>query len=287
MHSCNISFEFFPPKTDDGLKNLLQTAQTLATTKPEFFSVTFGAAGSAQKQTPTTVFNIQTHTSVPTAPHISCVAATKEIIQNLLLQYINQGISRLVVLRGDKPIDAQSDRDHFHYASALVRFIRETTGDHFHISVACYPEFHPQTTHLKRALFHFKEKVDAGANAAITQYFYNADAYFRFIDNCEKMHIAIPITPGIMPILNYEKLVSFSKTCGAEIPRWLLYRLETYQNDPIAFQKLSEEVVMQLCDRLLRGGAPGLHFYTLNKAEASLRLSKAGIPAINAALWDR
>ncbi|HLD84583.1 MAG TPA: methylenetetrahydrofolate reductase [NAD(P)H] [Coxiellaceae bacterium] len=272
MSDVELSFEFFPPKTETGMQHLLQTAQTLADINPRFFSVTFGAAGSAQTHTPSTVFKIQEHTHVSTTPHISCVAATKAMTKALLMQYINNGISRLVVLRGDIPKDAKPEENHFQFASELVQFIRHETGNHFHISVACYPEFHPETTDVKRAIFHFKEKIDAGANAAITQYFYNADAYCTYRDACEKNNIHVPIIPGIMPILNYEKLVAFSKACGAEIPRWLLYRLESYQGDALSFEKFAEEVVHNLCEKLITQGAPGLHFYTLNKAEASLRI---------------
>src|SRR3990167_7421297 len=239
MTTLEISFEFFPPKTDTGMTNLLQAATTLASINPNFFSVTFGAAGSAQTHTPNTVFKVQEHTSVPTAPHISCVAATKEMIKALLEKYIQNNIMRLVVLRGDMPSDTPEATHHFQYAAELLQFIRQETGNHFTLSVACYPEFHPQTTDHKRALFHFKEKVDAGANNAIT---------------------------------NYEKLVLFSKTCGAEIPRWLLYRLESYQHDAKSFEQFSEEVVMQLCEKLIAGGAPGLHFYSLNKAEPSINI---------------
>lgn len=273
MPSPQISFEFFPPKTEIGITHLLSAAQSLATIDPAFFSVTFGAAGSVQNNTADTVFKINQHTGVPTAPHISCVAAEKESIKNLLNHYINNGISRLVVLRGDTPAEAITlQKKYFHYAAELVQFIRQETGDHFRIEVACYPEFHPQTTDHKRELFYFKEKIDAGANAAITQYFYNADAYFRFIDSCEKINITIPITPGIMPITNYEKLVSFSKACGAEIPRWLNFRLHDFQDDIAELQVFGEEVVAHLCEKLLAGGAPGLHFYTLNKAESSMNI---------------
>ncbi|MCX7120414.1 MAG: methylenetetrahydrofolate reductase [NAD(P)H], partial [Gammaproteobacteria bacterium] len=272
--STDISFEFFPPKTDAGMNNLLQTAKTLADIKPGCFSVTFGAAGSAQTHTPDTVFKIQEHTAIPTTPHISCVAATKEMTEDLLEKYISNNITRLVVLRGDIPSDEKTGVHHFQFASELVAFIRQKTGDHFHISVACYPEYHPQTTNHQRALMHFKEKIDAGANNAITQYFYNADAYFRLRDSCRKLNIHTPLIPGIMPIVNYEKLVSFSNACGAEIPRWLLYRLESFQHDAKSFEKFSEEVVSHLCEKLTSGGAPGLHFYTLNKAEPSIAILK-------------
>lgn len=268
----HISFEFFPPKTESGMDNLLVTAKSLAPINPSFFSVTFGAGGSAQTHTQDTVLKITQHTAIRTAAHISCVAE-KERIKNLLHFYVDQGISRLVVLRGDLPAGLNvSPTTHFRYASELIDFIRTETQDYFHIDVACHPEFHPETTDTKKALFYFKEKINAGANSAITQYFYNPDAYFRFRDSCEKIGIHIPITPGIMPITNYEKLVSFSKACGAEIPRWLHLRLENFREDINALQHFGEEVVTALCEKLLENGAPGLHFYSLNKAEPSMKI---------------
>lgn len=272
MKNSLLSFEFFPPKTEAGVQALLETAQSLVAIRPDFFSVTFGAAGSAQTHTPDTVFQIKKQTGIPTAPHISCVAAKKESVKNLLDRYIQQGISRLVVLRGDTPENTTASSEHFHYASELVQFIRNETGRYFDIIVACYPEFHPQTTDVKRALFHLKEKMDAGANSMITQYFYNPDAYFRFREDCEKFHITAPITPGIMPILNYEKLMSFSNACGAEIPRWLKFRLQSYQHDVASMDAFCEDMISDLCEKLLSGGAPGLHFYTLNKAKLSLKI---------------
>ncbi|EKD77943.1 MAG: hypothetical protein ACD_42C00109G0005 [uncultured bacterium] len=274
MSSPHLSFEFFPPKTTAGINALLQTAGMLTAINPSYFSVTFGAAGSAQTHTPDTVFKIKKHTRIQTAPHISCVAAEKENIKNLLDRYIQKDISRLVVLRGDAPANTTIPSTHFQHASELVQFIREQTGNHFHIDVACYPEFHPQTTDVKRALFHLKEKMDAGANSMITQYFYNPDAYFRFRDDCEKFHITAPITPGIMPIIHYEKLVSFSNACGAEIPRWLKFRLENYKNDIISLHTFCDDVLTDLCEKLLSGGASGLHFYTLNKSEYCLNILK-------------
>jgi len=272
MSSPQISFEFFPPKTEIGMNNLLATAKSLSTIQPAFFSVTFGAGGSAQTHTPTTVLKINQHTAIQTAPHISCFAE-KETIKNLLDLYIDQGITRLVVLRGDFPAGLNtSPSTHFHYATELVAFIRKQTQDHFHIDVACHPEFHSETTDIKKALFYFKEKIDAGANSAITQYFYNPDAYFRFRDGCEKIGVHAPITPGIMPITNYEKLVSFSAACGAEIPRWLDLRLQNFREDIIGLQNFGEDVITTLCEKLLKNDAPGLHFYSLNKAEPSMKI---------------
>lgn len=272
MSSSPISFEFFPPKTDIGMNNLLATTKLLTTIQPDFFSVTFGAAGSAQTYTSNTVLQIKQHTSIQTTPHISCVA-DKETIKNLLNLYIDEGISRLIVLRGDLPAGLNtSSSTHFRYAAELVAYIRKETQHYFHIDVACHPEFHPETTDPKKALFYFKEKIDAGANSAITQYFYNTDAYFRFRDNCEKIGIHIPITPGIMPITDYKKLVSFSAACGAEIPRWLNLRLQYFQEDNLSLQNFAEDVVTTLCEKLIENGAPGLHFYSLNKAEPSVRI---------------
>ncbi len=276
MELPHISFEFFPPKSEAGLSHLLDTAEKLAAFNPAYFSVTFGAAGSAQANTAETVLAVNKKTGIQTAPHISCVAADKANIKNLLELYISNNINKLVVLRGDLPANSISGvistDSHFKYAFELIRYIRELSQDHFHISVACYPEFHPETTDYKHALFHFKEKVDAGANSAITQYFYNADAYFKFMESCQKLNIHIPVTPGIMPITNYEKLMQFSKACGAEIPRWLLYRLESYKNDLVSIQSFGEEVVSHLCEQLIAGGAPGLHFYTLNKPDACIHI---------------
>lgn len=267
-----FSFEFFPPKTENGMAQLLQTAATLAKTNPAYFSVTFGAGGSTQTQTPDTVLKIKTRTPVALSPHISCVGAEKNVIKKLLGYYQENGISRLVVLRGDAPLNEKTRNTHFQYASELIQFIRAETGSHFNIAVGCYPEFHPNTTHVRQELFYLKEKIDAGADTMITQYFYNADAFFRFRDDCEKFHIHAPIIPGIMPIVNYEKLLAFSNACGAEIPRWLKFRLETYQHDPAVLQAYCDEVVSRLCEKLLQGGAHELHFYTLNKADSSVRI---------------
>ena len=259
-----ISFEFFPPKTEEGVLKLRETRKQLALLNPKFFSVTFGAGGSTRDRTMDAVLEIQAE-GFEAAPHISGISSSKAEILSLLKTYQSHGIRRLVVLRGDLPSGEVSSGD-FAYASQLVAFIREQTGDWFQIEVAAYPETHPEARSAANDLKHFKTKVDAGANAAITQYFYNADAYFQFVDQCQRMGIEIPIVPGVMPIYNYTQLARFSNVCGAEIPRWLRLRLEDYGDDMASLRALGLDVVTELCEKLLAGGAPGLHFYTLNQS---------------------
>jgi len=259
-----ISFEFFPPKTAEGIAKLRETRKQLAGLQPKFFSVTFGAGGSTRDRTLETVLEIQNE-GFEAAPHISCISSSKEEIIALLNEYQGHGIRRLVVLRGDLPSGEVSTGD-FRHANELVTFIRAQTRDAFQIEVAAYPEFHPESRSPASDLKHFKSKVDAGANAAITQYFYNADAYFQFMDQCTAMGISIPIVPGIMPIYNITQLSRFSDVCGAEIPRWLRLRLQDYGDDIASLRALGLDVVTELCEKLLAGGAPGLHFYTLNQA---------------------
>lgn len=259
-----ISFEFFPPKTEEGVLKLRETRKQLALLNPKFFSVTFGAGGSTRDRTMDAVLEIQAE-GFEAAPHISGISSSKEEILSLLNTYKSHGIRRLVVLRGDLPSGEVSSGD-FSYASQLVAFIREQTGDWFQIEVAAYPETHPEARSAAADLKHFKTKVDAGANAAITQYFYNADAYFQFVDQCQKLGIEIPIVPGVMPIYNYTQLARFSNVCGAEIPRWLRLRLEDYGDDMASLRALGLDVVTELCEKLLVGAAPGLHFYTLNQS---------------------
>ncbi|OGV77204.1 MAG: methylenetetrahydrofolate reductase [NAD(P)H] [Methylotenera sp. RIFCSPLOWO2_02_FULL_45_14] len=259
-----LSFEFFPPKTTEGMDKLRETRSQLAKFNPEFFSVTFGAGGSTRDRTMDTVLEIQ-HEGFQAAPHISCISSSKAEIRDLLLAYQAQGIKRLVALRGDIPSGEVSAGD-FRYASELVQFIRAETGNHFHIEVAAYPEFHPEARTPAADLQNLKRKVDAGANSAITQYFYNADAYFRFVEQCDALGITIPIVPGIMPIYNITQLARFSSICGAEIPRWLKMRLEEYGDDMTSLRAFGVDVVSELCDTLLAWGAPSLHFYTLNQA---------------------
>jgi methylenetetrahydrofolate reductase (NADPH) len=259
-----LSFEFFPPKTADGIANLRETRAQLAKFNPEFFSVTFGAGGSTTDRTRETVFEIQVE-GYQAAPHISCISSSKDEIRELLTAYKAKGIKRLVALRGDVPSGEVSVGD-FKYAAELVKFIRKETNGWFHLEVAAYPEFHPEALSAAKDMANFKRKVEAGANSAITQYFYNADAYFRFVDNCRKDGIDLPIVPGVMPIYNYTQLARFSDICGAEIPRWLRLRLEAFADDMPSLRALGVDVVSELCERLLAGGAPSLHFYTLNQA---------------------
>lgn len=273
QRKLTVSCEFFPPRTDAGFIKLREVREQLKALNPEFFSVTFGAGGSTQARTVETVVDIQV-SGTPAAPHLSCVASTEDSIEQLLNEYIKNGISRIVALRGDTPSGWMGRLGEFAYASELVEFIRRKTGNHFYIEVAAYPEFHPQARSATTDLEYFKQKVEAGANGAITQYFYNADAYFRLVDNCAARGVTIPIVPGIMPISNYEQLIRFSGTCGAEVPRWLQHLLKDVQDDPIALQNLGLDVVTALCERLIAGGAPGLHFYTLNQSKLPLELGQ-------------
>lgn len=272
--SRSFSFEFFPPRNTEGRAALRETTQRLARLDPAFFSVTFGAGGSTREGTYETVKEIQRQ-GLNAAPHISCVASAREGINELLHAYIALGIRRLVALRGDQAKDAKPAARAFAHPDELIAFIRAETGDHFHIEVAAYPEFHPESPTPELDLANFKRKVDAGANSAITQYFYNADAYLRYVDACETMGVNIPIVPGVMPITNYKQLARFSDGCGAEIPRWIRKRLEAFGSDLDSLRAFGLDVTTQLCERLLRAGAPGLHFYTLNRAEPTC------------AIWDR
>ena len=259
-----LSFEFFPPKTADGIANLRETRRLLSSYNPEFFSVTFGAGGSTTDRTKDTVFDIQAD-GYQAAPHISCISSSREEIKALLSAYQAKGIKRLVTLRGDVPSGEVSVGD-FKYANELVTFIREHSGDWFHLDIAAYPEFHPEATSAAKDIANFKRKVEAGANSAITQYFYNADAYYRFVESCTATGITLPIVPGIMPIYNFTQLARFSGVCGAEIPRWLRLRLEAYADDLPSLRALGIDVVSKLCDDLLAWGVPSLHFYTLNQS---------------------
>ena len=267
-----FSCEFFPPKTEKGLEKLLNTSSILKTElNPEFFSVTFGAGGSTRDRTFQSVTDIVAHTGVPTAPHLSCIGSTKQEINEILSRYKEQGINRLVALRGDMP-SGMVTAGELHHANELVSFIRETTGDHFHIEVAAYPEFHPTSESPKKDLEFFKKKVEAGANSAITQYFFNPDAYYQFVDDCELMGVEIPIIPGIMPITNFTNLARFSDACGTEIPRWIRKRLEDFHDDVDSLKAFGADVVTDMCQRLLDNGAPGLHFYSMNQTEATLAI---------------
>jgi methylenetetrahydrofolate reductase (NADPH) len=258
------SFEFFPPKTAEGMEKLRAVWKQLGQLKPRFFSVTYGAGGSTRERTLGSVLEIIA-AGHAAAPHISCIGATRADIDSTLDLYRSKGIRHTVALRGDLPSGAASAGE-LRYASELVAHIRKTTGDHFHIEVACYPECHPQARSPQDDVRNFKRKLDAGANSAITQYFYNADAYFRFIDECEALGIAIPIVPGVMPIGNFSQLARFSDACGTEIPRWLRLKMQGYGDDAASIRSFGLDVVTELCDRLLSQGAPGLHFYTMNQA---------------------
>jgi len=259
-----FSMEFFPPKTPEGADKLRETRRQLAQLKPKFFSVTFGAGGSTRDRTLETVLEIKGE-GLDAAPHLSCIGSTVENIREILQTYKDSGIRHIVALRGDLP-SGVADPGEFRYANELVAFIRKETGDWFEIEVAAYPEMHPQARNYREDVLNFKRKVDAGADAAITQYFFNADAYFHFRDECQSLGIDIPIVPGIMPISNYGQLARFSAMCGAEIPRWLAKKLESYYDDSASIKAFALDFVTQLCDRLLSQEAPGLHFYTLNQA---------------------
>lgn len=265
-----FSCEFFPPKTEKGAEKLRTTLSELAELNPAYFSVTFGAGGSTQEGTYDTVKEIQ-EKGYSAAPHLSCIGSTQENIRGLLNQYIAIGVKRIVALRGDMP-SGMRETGEFRYANELVEFIRSETGDHFHIEVAAYPEMHPQAPNMQTDVENFARKVKAGANAAITQYFYNTDAYFRFIDDCEKLNVDLPIIPGIMPITNHSNLKRFSDMCGAEIPRWITKRLDGYGDDKDSIIAFGEEVVTELCQKLLDNGAPGLHFYSMNQTGPTQKL---------------
>jgi methylenetetrahydrofolate reductase (NADPH) len=265
-----LSFEFFPTKTDAGHEKLMGVARQLAAYKPDFFSCTYGAGGSTRDRTLNTVLQLENEVNVPAAPHLSCVGDSKQDLRGLLDQYRSAGIKRIVALRGDLPSGMGMSSGELRHANDLVEFIRAETGDHFHIEVAAYPEMHPQARNFEDDLVNFARKANAGASSAITQYFFNADSYFYFVERVQKLGVNIPIVPGIMPITNYSKLARFSDACGAEIPRWVRKQLEAYGDDVKSIQAFGEEVITQMCERLLQGGAPGLHFYTLNQAEPSL-----------------
>ncbi|VFM99973.1 MAG: 5,10-methylenetetrahydrofolate reductase (NAD(P)) [Candidatus Kentron sp. G] len=274
-----FSFEFFPPKTPNGQNNLRATRQRLADLHPHFFSVTFGAGGSTQSGTLETVIETQRETGIQTAPHISCIGSTRDKIRQILDSYLDAGIGRLVALRGDLPA-GMTEAGEFRYANELVEFIRAETSDAFHIEVAAYPEVHPEAPSAEADLENFKRKVQAGANSAITQYFYDVDAYVGFVENCQRIGVQIPIIPGIMPITNYASLANFSERCGAKIPQRLAGRLEGFGDDLAGLQTYGIDVVTELCRRLLEAGAPGLHFYALNRAEPSVTIWKnLGLPS--------
>ncbi|WP_281645282.1 methylenetetrahydrofolate reductase [NAD(P)H] [Parendozoicomonas sp. Alg238-R29] len=270
-----ISFEFFPTQTEIGAEKLQVQAQQLAVSNPEFYSVTYGAGGSTRGRTRGTLLATRETTAQPVMPHLACLGHSKEEVLYILKDYQSLGINRIIALRGDLPSGmGRLDNAEFQYASELIAFIREATGDHFHIETAAYPEVHPQARSMDSDLDNFRRKVDAGANSAITQYFFNPDSYFYFMDRIAAMGIDVPVVPGIMPITNYMKLARFSDACGAELPRWLRKQLEAYGDDSASIRQFGEETVSRMCEKLIAFGVPSLHFYTLNQAAPSLAIVK-------------
>jgi methylenetetrahydrofolate reductase (NADPH) len=270
--SIELSIEFFPPQTDEGMAKLCATRDELAVLKPSFFSVTYGAGGSTRERTYAAVMEIH-NAGLPVAPHLSCIGSTREGIRSLLDLYSERNIKRLVALRGDLP-SGMADAGEFRYANELVEFIRAETGDRFHIDVAAYPEWHPQSRSPQHDLENFKRKIDAGANGAITQYFYSPEAYQNFVNAVRTMGVTVPIVPGIMPIVGFSKLARFSDACGAEIPRWMRRKLESYGDDTASIRAFGLDVVTDLCARLLENGAPGLHFYSMNQSALTLEICR-------------
>lgn len=268
--SPTFSFELFPPQTPEGVDKLRAARQRLAQFNPKFFSVTFGAGGSTRDRTFETVLEILAE-GHPVAPHLSCIGSTRENIYSILKKYQDSGIHHIVALRGDLP-SGMARPGEFRYASELVTFIRKEFGNTFHMEVAAYPEYHPQSRSVREDFKNFKNKIEAGADSAITQFFYNADAYFHFIDMCEAANLSVPIVPGIMPINKFSQLVRFADACGAEIPRWIRKKLEGYGDDIASIHAFGLDVVTDLCERLLKAGAPGLHFYTLNSAVLTTKI---------------
>lgn len=279
-HHQQISLEFFPPKSEEGTAKLNAAFERLQAINPSYVSVTYGAGGTTQQGTLDTVLSVM-RTGTEAAPHLSCIGSTRAKIRELLDGYLEHGIRRIVALRGDMP-SGMLEPGEFRYASELVEFMRAETGRQFHIEVAAYPEVHPQTQSAKADLHNFKRKVDAGADGAITQYFYNPDAYFRFVDSCERIGLTLPIVPGIMPITNYKQLARFSDACGAEIPRWVRKRLEDLDDDTEGLRSFGLDVTTELCRQLLTQGAPGLHFYTMNQAGPTLAICRnLGFASVN------
>ncbi len=270
--NLEVSIEFFPPQTDEGMEKLRSTVTRLAALKPEFFSVTYGAGGSTRDRTLATVMEIaaQGHSA---APHLSCIGSSRDGVREMLATFAERGIRRIVALRGDLP-SGMADAGEFRYANELVEFIRAETGDRFHIEVAAYPEWHPQARSPRDDLLNFKRKVDAGASSAITQYFYNADAYEHFVAQARALGITVPIIPGIMPIASFSKLARFSDACGAEIPRWMRRKFESFGDDAESIRAFGLDVVTELCQRLIERGAPGLHFYSMNQASLVLEICR-------------
>ena len=278
MDNFRLSFEFFPTKTEEGTQKLFATRDELAELKPDFFSVTFGAGGSTRDHTMDVVAKMN-ELDVSTAPHLSCIGQTKQDIKDLLNAYKDKGVNRIVALRGDLPSGMAASAGELRYANELVELIKAEHGDHFHLEVAAYPEMHPQAANFEADIDNFERKMKAGGDSAITQYFFNIDSYFYFVDRCLERGIEAPIVPGIMPITNYTKLARFSDACGAEIPRWIRKQLEAYGDDVESIQKFGEEVITQMCEDLVENDVPGLHFYTLNQADPCINVWK------NLGLW--
>lgn len=275
--NTNISIEFFPPQTPEGVEKLRATRAELAKLKPEFFSVTYGAGGSTRERTFAIVREIASE-GFDAAPHLSCIGSTRESIREILAEFKAAGIRRIVALRGDLP-SGMAEAGEFRYANELVEFIRAETGSHFSLEVAAYPEWHPQARSPKDDLDAFARKVKAGANSAITQYFYNADAYFHFVDEARALGVDIPIVPGIMPIVGFTKLARFSDACGADLPRWMRKKFESFGDDSDSIRAFGLDLVTELCERLLKGGAPGLHFYSMNQSALTCEICRRlGLP---------
>ena len=275
----NISFEFFPARTDQGKKNLNEVQKKLSAIKPEFFSVTFGALGSSQDATFETIVDLQKNTNVPIAPHLTCVGINKIQVTDLLDKYIEIGVNRVMVLKGDAPkvrfpYKNSQNKGDFHFANEMVEFIKEQYKGYFHIQVGAFPEKHPQSKSFTNDIKFFVNKVNSGANSAVTQYFYNVDAYFSFVDEVQKFGVDIPIVPGIMPITNYEDLISFSKIAGAEIPSWIINRLKIYREDKAILKAFGKEVVSEMCLKLKAGGVKDFHFYSMNRTEPVLSIAQ-------------
>ena len=275
----NISFEFFPARTEHGEKALNEVQKELSAIKPEFFSVTFGALGSSQNATFETVTKLQKNTNVPVSPHLTCVGITKSQATELLDKYIELGVNRVMVLKGDTPkvrfpYKNSRDKGDFRFANEMVEFIKEQYKGYFHIQVGAFPEKHPQSKSFTNDIKFFVNKVNSGADSAVTQYFYNVDAYFNFVEEIQKFGVDVPIVPGIMPITNYEKLISFSKIAGAEIPSWIMNRLRLYKDDEKSLKAFGQEVVGEMCSKLKAGGVKDFHFYSMNRTEPVLSIAK-------------
>ena len=270
MNPIELSIEFFPPQTQEGVEKLRGVREKLATLKPDFLSVTYGAGGSTRERTFSVIKEIAAE-GFNAAPHLSCVGSTRESIREILNDYKSAGIRRIVALRGDLP-SGMNQSGEFRYANELIEFIRAETGDHFHLAVAAYPEWHPQARSPNDDLAAFARKAKAGANSAITQYFYNADAYFHFVDEVRALGVDIPIIPGIMPIVGFSKLARFSDACGAELPRWMRRKFEGMGDDVDSIRAFGLDIVTRLCERLISGGAPGLHFYSMNMSALTLEI---------------